>query len=103
MNITTDKDLIAAKTRLTTAKAEQAEIKLALMRKEYVSVSSVNRQWQEQAGRVKQRLLALPVRLAGMLAGYAYSQTEVENTTRHLVDEALQELAELPDIEDETE
>ena len=94
MNITTNEDLIAAKTRLTNAKAEQAEIKLALMKAEAVKLSEVNLRWGEQASRVKTKLLAIPARAAPQLSGQELSTQEVNKILTEVISEALNELAE---------
>ena len=94
MNATQNGELVEAKTRLTNAQADMKEFQYAVLRKEYVKRDDVSRTWTEQAGRVRSRLLSLPVRLAGMLAGAEYAAPEIEGITQKLVNEALSELAE---------
>lgn len=97
MNKTSDKDLIAAKTRLTNLQADKVQMKLDIMHKEYVSMKAITKQWTEQVGRVKQRLLALPTRMAGMMAGVSMSATEIENLMSQMMTEVLNELADMPE------
>ena len=94
MNVTTNEDLIAAKTRLTNAQADVKELQLGVLRKDYVKREDVLKQWGEQVSRVRQKILSLPVRLAGMLAHKEYLPAEIESLSQGLVNEALQELAE---------
>ena len=93
MNTTKDSGLIEAKTRLTNIKADTAALKLELLRHESVGLSEVNKQWGEQAGRVRTKLLALPVRIAGLLGGKEYAPQEIESLVSGIVNEALSELA----------
>ena len=94
MNVTQDTGLIAAKTRLTNIKADIADLKLRQLNNELVELSTVNEQWNEQAGRVRAKMLAVPVRLAGMLSGREYEPSEIEAMASIVVNEALTELAE---------
>ena len=103
MNITQNDDLIAAKVRLTNAQAEVKEYQLSILRKEYVKREEVSRQWNDQAGRVRAKILSLPVRLAGMLGGKEYLASEIESISQGLVNEALQDLAEEYESEGEQE
>ena len=93
-NITQNDDLVEAKTRLTNAQADLKEYQLSILRKEYVKREEVSKQWNEQAGRVRGKLLSLPVRLAGILSGREYMASEIESLTQGLVNEALIDLAE---------
>ena len=70
------------------------ELQLSVLRKEYVKREDVSRQWAEQAGRVRQKLLSLPVKTAGMISGQALMPDEAEGILQKAVNEALQELAE---------
>ena len=94
MNQTTNEDLIAAKTRLTNAQADMKELQLSILHGEYVKREEVSHQWNDQAGRVRTKLLALPVRLAGILARKEYLPSEIESLSQGAVNEVLQELAE---------
>ena len=94
MNVTQNSGLIAAKTRLTNAQADVKEMQLSVLRKEYVKAEEVNQKWNEQAGRVRAKLLSLPVRLGGMLGGRELSSQEVEQLSQSIVNEALIELSE---------
>ena len=93
MNVTTNEDLIAAKTRLTNAQADMKEMQLSILRKDYVLADDVRQKWSDQAGRVRAKLLSLPVRLAGMLSGREYIASEIESITQGVVNEALTDLA----------
>lgn len=85
-------ELVAAKTRDTNAAADIKELKLAILRKEYVRLEDVNRRWAEQAGRVKAKLLGLPSRLTGQLAVMS-DKKEINALLADAVNEALNELA----------
>ena len=91
-NNTQNEDLIAAKVRDTTAAAKLKEMKLAILKEEYVKLEDVNKRWNEQAGRVKAKLLALPARLSPQLAGLN-TTAEVSAVLAGAVNEALSELA----------
>ena len=83
-NNTQNEGLIAAKTRDTTAAAKLKEMKLAILKKEYVKLEDVSR--------VKAKLLALPARLSPQLAGLT-TTAEVSAVLAGAVNEALSELA----------
>ena len=91
-NNTTNEGLIESKIRDTTSAAKLKEMKLAILKKEYVRLDEVNKHWAEQAGRVKARLLALPARLSPQLAGLS-TKAEVSAVLTGAVNEALNELA----------
>ncbi len=91
-NNTTNSELIAAKTRDTTAAAKLKEMKLAILKKEYVKVEDVNRRWTEQAARIKSKLLALPARLTPQMAAMS-DRKEINSVLADAVNEALNELA----------
>lgn len=93
MNVTQDSGLIEAKTRLTNAQADMKEMQLSILRGEYIKAEDVVSQWNEQAGRVRQKLLVLPVKLGGILGGQELSSSEIEALCQKLVNEALEELA----------
>ena len=93
MNVTQNEDLIEAKTRLTNAQADMKELQLSILRKDYVLTEEVRHKWSEQAGRVRSKLLGLPVRLAGILGGREYMASEIESITQGIVNEALTDLA----------
>ena len=103
MNVTQNDDLIEAKVRLTNAQAEMKEYQLAILQKEYVKREGVSKQWSDQAGRVRAKMLSLPVRLAGMLSGREYLAPEIESITQGLVNEALQDLADEYEAKEEQE
>lgn len=60
MNMYDDDDFIAAKTRLTIAKAEIAEIEARERKGELIERSQVNKIMNERANIIKNKLLALP-------------------------------------------
>ena len=91
-NNTTNEDLIAAKVRDTTAAAKLKELKLAILKKEYVKLEEVNKRWEEQAARINAKLLGLPARLTAQLSGIS-SKTEINAILTGAVNEALNELA----------
>ncbi|MBQ7215220.1 MAG: hypothetical protein IJS39_04470 [Synergistaceae bacterium] len=103
-NNTQNEDLIAAKTRDTTAAAKLKEMKLAILKKEYVKLEEVNKRWTDQAGRVKAKLLALPARLSPQLASLGITEPghkinrsgiidAINSVLTGAVNEALNELA----------
>ena len=91
-NNTQNQDLIAAKTRDTTAAAKLKEMKHAILKKEYVKLEDVNRRWNDQAARIKAKLLGLPARLTAQLSGIN-SKQEINTILTGAVNEALNELA----------
>ncbi len=91
-NNTTNEDLIAAKVRDTTAAAKLKEMKLAVLKKEYVKLEEVNKRWTDQAGRIKAKLLALPARLTPQL--FEKSKLDINIIISGIVNEVLNELAE---------
>jgi phage terminase Nu1 subunit (DNA packaging protein) len=93
MNVTTNADLIEAKTRLTNIKADQAAIKLKLMQGEYVPLCDVEKRQAEEVTRVRTKLLALPSKLARRLSGKTFSIQEVSDVLTEAVNEALSELS----------
>lgn len=90
-NNTTNEDLIAAKVRDTTAAAKLKEMKLAILKKEYVKLEEVNKRWTDQAGRIKTKLLALPARLTPQL--FEKSKLDINIIISGIVNEVLNELA----------
>ena len=93
MNQTSNPDLIAAKTRNENAAADIKEFKLAVMRREYVAVSDVNKQLSENVNKVRQKLLGLTSRIAPQLAGQLHDGEEIKRLIDAVVYEALTELA----------
>ena len=91
-NNTQNEDLIAAKTRDTTAAAKLKEMKLAILKKEYVKLEEVNKRWTDQAGRVKAKLLGLPARLTAQLAVMS-DKKDINALLTEAVNEALNEIA----------
>ena len=69
MAIDAVEELTQAKTRLTTARAEREELKLAQQRGMLIAIDTVAEQWAENAGNVRKKLLALEAKLPGMLQG----------------------------------
>lgn len=93
MNVTQDPDLIAAKTRLTSIKADQAELKLKIMQGEYVSVKEVEARQADEVSRVRTKLLALPAKLARQMEYLSMSAQSIEQLLMHEITEALNELS----------
>ena len=66
-------ELNQERARYTKIKADKEELKLKILKGEYVKVSEVKKQWSDMAGNVRKKLLALegrlPVQLEGMKAG----------------------------------
>lgn len=93
MNQTTNEDLIAAKCRDTNAAADLKELKLAILRKEYVKASDVEKLNADAISRVKAKLLALPSRLTPQLSGQALTAQAVNGILTAVINEALSELA----------
>ena len=77
---------------LSVAAAKLKEMKLAVLKKEYVKLEEVNKRWEEQAARIKAKLLGLPARLTAQLSGIS-SKTEINAILTGAVNEALNELA----------
>lgn len=103
-NNTQNTDLIEAKVRDTTAAAKLKEMKLAILKKEYVKLEEVNKRWNDQASRVKAKLLGLPARLSPQLAALGMNEgghtvnrsviiDAVNSVLTGAVNEALNELA----------
>lgn len=93
MNKTQDASLIEAKTRNENAAADIKEFKLAVMRKEYVSVEAVNKKLSADVGKVRTKLLGLSSRIAPQLAGQLHEADEIKRVIDAVVYEALTELA----------
>lgn len=93
MNITQNIELIEAKTRLTNAKAEQAEIKLKVMKGEFVPLKDVEAKQAEEVSRVRTKLLAIPAKLARRLSGQVFGVYEVDAILSDAIIEALNELS----------
>lgn len=100
MNEIKNDDYMTAKTRLANAQAAKSEFALAVLMKEYIARAEINKQWGDQVSRVKQRILALPTRLAGVISGRELSAGEIEGLAQGLITEALSELADSPTIEE---
>lgn len=90
MNLAAYEDLTQAKARLTRAKAELAEMKIARERGELISIDDVNAQWAENASNVRKKLLALEGKLPVMLSGKSVSDMAV--IIHEAIYEALNEL-----------
>ena len=93
MNVTQDAGLIAAKTRLTEAKARKAEIELAVLEGKTVDRDDVNRRWSEQAGRIKTKILAIPSRMTPQFSALGVESERVNELMKDVITEILEELA----------
>ena len=84
-------ELNQERARYTRLKADKEELKLAVMRGEYVSVTEVKKQWGDMAGNVRKKMLALegrlPAQLENMKAG------NIAEILHREIYEALNELA----------
>ena len=83
--------LEAARTRLTTAQAELAELELAEQRDEVHRATAVMRVWADNVTNAKTRLSAIPTKIAPELAGK--NLREIQNKLKAAINEALLELA----------
>jgi hypothetical protein len=83
--------LEAAQTRLTTAKAELAELELAEHRGEVHRASAVMRVWADNVMNTKTRLLAIPTKISPELVGKNIQ--EIQAKLKEAISEALQELS----------
>jgi len=84
--------LTVAKTRLTKAQAEKAELELAEERGELHRATAVVSVWAENVINAKAKLLSIPSKLAPQLAGL--SAAEIEALLKKEISEVLHELAE---------
>lgn len=91
MAIDAVEELTQAKTRLTTARAEREELKLAQQRGMLIAIDTVAEQWAENAGNVRKKLLALEAKLPGMLQGKGIA--EMSRIIHEEIYQALNELA----------
>lgn len=83
-------ELNEAKARLTRAKAELTEMKVAQARGELISIDDVQVQWAENVANVRKKLLALEGKLPVMLSGKGLADMAV--IIHDAVYEALNEL-----------
>ena len=90
MNMIDNDDFIEAKTRLTLAKAEREELKLAQDKKLLLSRDDVIHAWAEKVNIVKNKLLALP-ELAPLLQDKTAG--EIKKIIKSKIYEILNELA----------
>ena len=90
MNLEVYDELNHAKARLTRAKAELAEMKIARERGELIPIEDVHAQWAENAANVRKKILALEGKLPVMLSGKSLS--DMAAIIHEAVYEALNEL-----------
>ena len=90
MNMYDDDEFIRAKTRLTIAKAEIAEIEARERKGELIERAKVNKLWNEKANIVKNKLLGLPE-----LAPLLYEKTSIASVKKILKDKVYEILTEL--------
>ncbi len=83
-------ELNEAKARLTRAKAELAEMRIAREKGELIPMEDVQSQWAENAGNVRKKLLALEGKLPVMLAGKSIA--DMAGIIHDAIYEALNEL-----------
>ncbi|MDR1650102.1 MAG: hypothetical protein LBR71_07555 [Synergistaceae bacterium] len=84
--------LEAARTRLTTAQAELAELELAEQRGEFLRATAVMRVWADDVINAKTQLLAIPTKIAPELVGK--NVQEIYTKLKNAITEALEEIAE---------
>lgn len=87
--------LEAAQTRLTTAKAELAELELAEERGEVHRAAAVMKVWSENVINAKTKLLGIPTKLAPELRGKTLP--EIQAKLKEGISEVLHELSEYDD------
>lgn len=87
---TKNEDYMRQVTRLTKLKADKEELKLKVMRSELVKVADVRKEWQENASRVRTKILALP-EIAPSLSMLTIA--EMKAVLLRKVNEILNELA----------
>ena len=92
-------DLLAARTRRETAEAEKAELELATMRKELLTVEDFRRVRYDTDQRVAARLRMLPTRAAPLLVG-CQSEAEALERLAPVVRQVMAELHRGDDIPD---
>ncbi len=85
-------DLASERARLAREQTEAAAFKNAIARGEYVAIEEAGRQMEADYGLVRQRILAMPGKLADALEGM--SREEREAAILAEVNEALNELSE---------
>jgi len=86
-------DMQSQRTRLYRANADKSELELAVLRGEFLRADVVGVVWGKQAEAIRQKLLAIPVKLAGELHGIE-SKREIQAIATRFVHEACDELAE---------
>ena len=97
MNMYDNDDFIIAKTRLTIAKAELAELEAQERKGELIERSQVNKLWNEKANIVKNKLLGLP-ELAPILferGSIAAIKKELKAKVYEILNELAQEVNEI--------
>ncbi len=90
--VKTDLDLASERAMLTREQTAAAALKNAVARGEYVAIEEVGRQVENEYGLVRQRILAMPGKLADALEGLSREEREAAMTAE--VTEALNELHE---------
>ncbi|GHS90855.1 hypothetical protein AGMMS49957_17530 [Synergistales bacterium] len=88
-----DADLQKERALLTKAQRETAELELALMRGELHKSEDVMRVWTENVMNCRLRLLAIPTKIAPILAENSDAQS-VQEILKEAIYEAIDELAE---------
>lgn len=94
-------DLASERARLAREQTEAAALKNAIARGEYVAIEEVGRQVENEYGLVRQRLLAIPGKLADALNGLNREECEAAMMTE--INEVLSELSEparLPELDE---
>ena len=85
-------ELTRAKIRNINAMADKTELKNEITRGDMVMREAVEKVWNENVMKVKQKLLGIPARAAVQCA--MVPERQVEATLKLLVNEALQEMSE---------
>lgn len=84
-------ELNQERARYTRLKADKEELKLSVMRGEYVSVQEVKKQWADMAGNVRKKMLALEGRLPAQLENQ--NAGDIAEILHREIYEVLNELA----------
>lgn len=87
-------DISTNRARLVKANADMRELDLQIAQGEYLSGDLVRYAWSQQIQSMRQKMLAVPTKMAGTLHGIE-DRAEIQAQAKGLIYEALEELAEL--------
>lgn len=91
-NVTTNEDYVKAKTLLARKQAEKIDFQLGVQRGEYIKLTEAAKKQEEEASRIKTKLLALPARITPRLVTTS-DTSEIYSILWKCVTEILNELA----------